>query len=86
LTMMIGKALILLIRAYQVTLSPLFGGCCRFYPSCSAYCITAIEKHGCVKGLAMGIWRVLRCNPLNAGGVDFVPDHGGAPGGGCDRA
>ncbi|MDI6774254.1 MAG: membrane protein insertion efficiency factor YidD [Verrucomicrobiota bacterium] len=71
---MIEKPLILFMRVYQATLSPIFGNCCRFHPSCSNYCIAAIEKHGCLKGLAMGIGRVLRCNPLHPGGVDFVPE------------
>jgi uncharacterized protein len=76
---MIGKLLILLIRVYQVTLSPMLGNCCRFHPSCSSYCITAIEKHGCLKGVAMGVWRVLRCNPMHPGGVDYVPEPRPAP-------
>ena len=70
---MIGRLLILIIRAYQLTLSRWLGRCCRFYPSCSSYCITAIRTHGAIKGTGLGIWRVLRCNPFNHGGVDFVP-------------
>jgi uncharacterized protein len=71
---MIGSLLVLVIRLYQVTLGPLFGNCCRFYPSCSNYCIQAIRKHGCIVGLCLGAWRLLRCNPFNDGGVDFVPE------------
>jgi hypothetical protein len=71
---MIGSLLVLGIRLYQVTLGPLFGNCCRFYPSCSNYCIQAIRKHGGIVGLSLGAWRLLRCNPFNAGGVDLVPE------------
>ena len=46
-------------------------GHCRFYPSCSEYTKKAIEKHGSLKGLLKGTWRVLRCNPLNKGGMDM---------------
>lgn len=65
--------LIVLIRVYQVVFSPLVGRCCRFYPSCSAYAIEAIRRHGCVKGAGLAVWRLLRCNPFNPGGVDHVP-------------
>ncbi|MBN2837627.1 MAG: membrane protein insertion efficiency factor YidD, partial [Fusobacteriaceae bacterium] len=47
---------------------------CRFYPTCSCYGIEAINKHGAVKGLYLTIKRILKCNPFNDGGVDFVPD------------
>ncbi|OVE74530.1 membrane protein insertion efficiency factor YidD [bacterium B17] len=66
------RILILLVRAYQVVLSPFFGNCCRFYPCCSSYCITAINRHGLFRGLWLFINRILRCNPFNYGGVDFV--------------
>ena len=46
--------------------------CCRFYPTCSAYAIEAIEKKGALKGCAMAMWRVLRCNPFGKGGFDPV--------------
>jgi len=62
-----------LIRMYQVVLSPLLGQRCRYYPSCSAYSLQAIHAHGSIKGLALTVWRVLRCNPWSAGGVDQVP-------------
>jgi putative membrane protein insertion efficiency factor len=68
-----SKLLIILVRMYQLVLSPLFGGSCRFYPSCSNYSIDAIRIHGSIKGLALSGWRLLRCNPFNNGGVDFVP-------------
>ena len=68
--------LILLVRAYQVTLSPLFTGCCRFEPSCSNYMIEAIEVHGAVKGTLLGLWRLLRCHPFGSSGYDPVPPVG----------
>ena len=66
--------LILLVRFYQKAISPLFPASCRFYPTCSSYMITALEKHGLILGLLMGSARILRCNPFNRGGVDPVPD------------
>ena len=65
--------LILLVRAYQVTLSPLFSGCCRFEPSCSNYMIEALQRHGVFKGLYLGIRRLLRCYPFGGSGYDPVP-------------
>jgi len=67
---------ILLIRAYQWTVSPLLGPRCRFYPSCSHYALTAIERFGIVRGVGLGLWRVLRCSPWNLGGYDPVPGCG----------
>jgi hypothetical protein len=64
-----------LIRGYQRVISPLLGPRCRFYPSCSAYALEAIERHGAARGTILGILRVARCQPLSAGGVDPVPDH-----------
>ena len=68
--------LIGLIRAYQLTLSPLLMPSCRFHPSCSAYALGAVREHGAIKGFLLSGWRLLRCNPWNGGGVDPVPDHG----------
>jgi len=62
--------LILAIRAYQVTLSPLIGPVCRFEPSCSRYMIGAIRKYGVLKGVWKGTGRVLRCHPWHPGGYD----------------
>jgi len=65
--------LILLVRAYQILLSPLFGGCCRFNPTCSAYTIEAVKKYGALKGGWLGVKRILRCHPFGGYGDDPVP-------------
>lgn len=62
--------LILTIRAYQATLSPLIGPVCRFEPSCSRYMIGALRKYGVLKGVWKGAGRVLRCHPWHPGGYD----------------
>ena len=67
------QALILPIRLYRWTLAGVFGGNCRFYPSCSAYATLAIERNGVLRGVALAVWRVLRCSPLCEGGVDHPP-------------
>ena len=64
------------IVGYRTLLSPLLGPRCRFHPSCSTYALEAIRVHGAAKGTALATWRVCRCNPWNAGGVDRVPDRG----------
>ena len=65
--------LIGLIRVYQFTLSGWLGGQCRFYPSCSNYAAEAIARHGALGGVALATWRLARCGPFTAGGVDHVP-------------
>jgi len=65
--------LILLVRGYQVAIGPLLPAACRYYPSCSAYMIEALERHGAVRGGLMGIRRILRCHPFHVGGYDPVP-------------
>lgn len=64
------------IRGYQRFISPLFGASCRYYPSCSAYALGAVRTHGAIKGLILSVWRLLRCNPWSAGGIDHVPEQG----------
>ena len=64
------------IKGYQRVISPLFGPSCRYHPSCSAYGVTAIERHGAAKGTLLTGWRLLRCNPWSGGGLDPVPDKG----------
>jgi putative membrane protein insertion efficiency factor len=63
-----------LIRGYQLALSPMLGPRCRFYPSCSCYAHTAIERFGVWRGLWLGARRLLRCHPFADGGYDPVPD------------
>jgi putative membrane protein insertion efficiency factor len=66
-------ALLGLIKVYQVTLSGWLGGQCRFYPTCSHYAEEAIRAHGAVRGSLMATWRIARCGPFTAGGVDHPP-------------
>lgn len=67
------RILIFFIRVYRATLSPLFSGACRFHPSCSAYCLEALRRHGLVRGVGLGLKRIFRCHPFHAGGFDPVP-------------
>lgn len=64
---------ILLVRFYQICISPLKPGCCRFTPTCSQYAIEALRKYGPVKGLWLSIKRIIRCNPWGGSGYDPVP-------------
>ncbi|MDQ0788049.1 putative membrane protein insertion efficiency factor [Streptomyces sp. B3I7] len=66
--------LLALIKVYQWTISPLLGPVCKYYPSCSHYGYTAVDRHGALKGTALTAWRILRCNPWSLGGVDHVPE------------
>jgi uncharacterized protein len=65
--------LILLVRAYQIVLSPLLPASCRYYPSCSTYAIEAFERHGALRGGWLTLRRLARCNPFRPGGYDPVP-------------
>jgi putative membrane protein insertion efficiency factor len=66
--------LLILIRAYQLCISPLLGPRCRYHPSCSAYAHGAIERHGALRGSWFALRRLLRCHPFAPGGYDPVPD------------
>lgn len=66
------KLFIALIRFYQLAISPYLGANCRYYPTCSAYTIQAIEKYGALKGLWLGLKRICRCHPFHKGGYDPV--------------
>lgn len=70
---MIRHVLIFGVRAYQVGLGPLLPASCRYYPTCSAYAIEALERHGAVRGSWLTIRRLLRCHPFRPGGFDPVP-------------
>lgn len=64
---------LLIIRAYQVLISPLFPSCCRFAPTCSQYAAEALSRHGVWHGLGLTLRRLARCHPFNPGGWDPVP-------------
>jgi len=64
---------VVILRAYRTVISPLYGDVCRYYPSCSAYTLQAIQQYGFVRGSWFGIRRIARCHPWAAGGVDDVP-------------
>mgnify|MGYP002513981410 FL=1 len=69
------KAILLaLIRFYRKCISPLFPAKCRFYPTCSAYAFTAIERFGFFRGGWLALRRILKCHPFHPGGVDPVPE------------
>jgi len=67
------SALVLLVRAYQRAISPLFPASCRYVPSCSEYAAEALKRHGVVRGLWYAALRIVRCHPWAAGGEDPVP-------------
>ena len=66
-------ALMLAVRGYQLVLSPIFGGSCRYYPSCSAYALEALDRHGARRGGWLALRRIARCHPFRPGGFDPVP-------------
>ena len=71
--MLIRSLFIAMVRGYQLFLSPLLPASCRYYPSCSAYAIEALEKHGAFRGSVLAIRRIARCHPFRPGGFDPVP-------------
>ena len=69
-----ARALMALVRCYQTLLHGFLGyGACRFTPTCSQYMLEALARHGAIKGLGLGVWRLLRCHPFARGGYDPVP-------------
>lgn len=70
---LLKRLLISFIKVYRYLISGFFGNSCRFEPSCSSYMMSAIEQHGCIKGVYYGTRRLLRCHPWHPGGVDPVP-------------
>lgn len=71
--MMSQRVLVALVRGYQRFVSPYTPPTCRFYPSCSAYAVEAIQRHGPWRGMALATRRLLRCHPFHPGGYDPVP-------------
>lgn len=72
--MTIGSRIgVVIIRGYQLLVSPFTGGACRFEPSCSAYAVEALEQHGFWRGMWLAARRVSRCHPLGSAGFDPVP-------------
>jgi putative membrane protein insertion efficiency factor len=67
------NAAVLALRGYRAAISPLYGDVCRYYPSCSAYALGAIQEHGVVVGSALATRRIARCHPWAEGGIDEVP-------------
>ena len=67
------QPLLLLIRVYQLAISPMLGSRCRFHPSCSDYAMEALRAHGLLKGLWLAVRRIGRCHPWHPGGYDPVP-------------
>jgi putative membrane protein insertion efficiency factor len=69
------SGLVALVLAYRFALKPWLGNACRFEPSCSAYALEALQRHGALAGSALGTARLLRCHPWCEGGYDPVPQH-----------
>ena len=71
------KILIFIIKIYQYFISPLLGNRCRFFPTCSEYCVEAFKTHGLLSGLKLGTKRISKCHPFKKlggeNGIDFVP-------------
>ena len=63
-----------ILLVYRNVISPLYGDVCRYYPSCSLYALRAIQYHGALWGIGLGIIRILRCNPFARGGIDDPPE------------
>ena len=63
------------LHAYRATISQLYGDVCKYYPSCSAYAVGAVQQHGALKGAALTAARLARCHPWATGGIDDVPPH-----------
>ena len=67
------RVVLVLIRVYQLTLSPVLGNSCRYEPSCSRYTYQAVQRYGWARGSWMGVKRIARCHPFAKGGYDPVP-------------
>lgn len=71
-----ARLLAAFVHAYRFVLSPWVGRSCRFQPTCSAYAVEALQKHGAVRGAALAAARVCRCHPWGGSGIDNVPEPG----------
>jgi putative membrane protein insertion efficiency factor len=69
----VRRIVVVALKAYRRVISPLYGDVCRYYPSCSAYALEAVETHGSLRGGWLSVRRVGRCHPWAAGGLDPVP-------------
>jgi uncharacterized protein len=67
-----NRLALILVRLYQLSVSPLLGRRCKYHPSCSQYALDAFEEFGLVRGAVLAGWRLLRCNPWSHGGVDYA--------------
>ena len=72
-----ARMLVLPIIAYRRWISPALPARCRFHPTCSAYALGALTRHGALRGTGLTVWRLLRCQPFHPGGYDPVPEPGG---------
>jgi putative membrane protein insertion efficiency factor len=70
---LLTRLILLFLKLYKRLLSPLFGARCRYHPSCGDYARIAVARHGALRGGALAAWRIVRCNPASAGGIDPVP-------------
>jgi putative membrane protein insertion efficiency factor len=70
----LARILALPVQGYRLIFSPWVGFNCRYHPTCSAYALEALEKHGAIKGGMLAARRILRCHPWGASGIDNVPD------------
>jgi putative membrane protein insertion efficiency factor len=68
-----SQLVVAILKGYKFLISPVLPSACRFHPTCSAYMMDAVEKHGAARGIALGVRRILRCHPFHAGGFDPVP-------------
>lgn len=70
------QLLLLIIRVYRKWISPALPASCKYHPSCSAYAVQSLERHGAGKGALLATWRLLKCNPFSQGGVNPIPERG----------
>jgi putative membrane protein insertion efficiency factor len=73
LTRVPAYCLVVMLRLYKRCISPLLPHACRFHPTCSEYCCEAVRRHGALRGVSLGVRRLLRCQPWGGHGLDPVP-------------